>query len=83
MVKTVKTPPGKHVVKDAHVGATVVRNAKTGQPVTVKGVGALKGNDLKIKKGLSLLKPIARQALMLRSEKRETGAQHSAKRTTG
>jgi hypothetical protein len=73
MVKTVKAPPGNHAVKIAPVGATVVRNAKTGQSVTVKGVGVLKGDDLKIKKGVSLLKPIAKQALMRRSEKRKTG----------
>jgi hypothetical protein len=39
-----------------------VRNAKTGQFVTVRGVGALKG-QLALKKGLDLTKPIASQAL--------------------
>jgi hypothetical protein len=39
-----------------------VRNAKTGQVVTVRGVGALKG-QLTLKKGVDLTKPIASQAL--------------------
>ena len=39
-----------------------VRNAKTGQLVTVRGVGALKG-QLRLKKGVALTKPIASQAL--------------------
>ncbi len=73
MVKTAKATPGKHVLKNAPTGATVVRNAKTGQSVAVRGVGALKGDDLKIKEGVSLLKPIAKQALMRRSEKRKAG----------
>ena len=73
MVKTVKTSSGKSVTKGSSVAAKVVRNAETGQPVTVKGFGALKGSDLKIKKGVSLLKPIARQALAQRPEKRKTG----------
>jgi len=39
-----------------------VRNTKTGQFVTVRGVGALKG-QLSLKKGVDLTKPIASQAL--------------------
>lgn len=39
-----------------------VRNAKTGEYVTVRGVGALKG-QLALKKGVDLTKPIASQAL--------------------
>jgi hypothetical protein len=39
-----------------------VRNAKTGQFVTVRGVGALKG-QLALKKSVDLTKPIASQAL--------------------
>ena len=39
-----------------------VRNAKTGQVVIVRGVGALKG-QLALKKGVDLTKPIASQAL--------------------
>jgi hypothetical protein len=39
-----------------------VRNVKTGQLVTVRGVGALKG-QLSLKKGIDLTKPIASQAL--------------------
>lgn len=39
-----------------------VRDARTGQFVTVRGVGALKG-QLALKKGVDLTKPIASQAL--------------------
>ncbi|WP_156396128.1 MULTISPECIES: hypothetical protein [unclassified Caulobacter] len=39
-----------------------VRDASTGQFVTVKGVGALKG-QLALRKGVDLTKPIASQAL--------------------
>jgi len=73
MAKTLKTLSGKHVVKGSPIATKVVRNPKTGQSVTVKGVGALKGNDFKINKGVSLLKPIAKQALTQRSEKRRAG----------
>ncbi len=40
-----------------------VRNSRTGQCVTVKGAGALKGQALVLKPGLDLTKPIAEQAL--------------------
>jgi hypothetical protein len=70
MAKTRKAAPEKYA---APIGATVVRAGKTGQSVAVKGVGALKGDGLKIKKGVSLLKPIAEQALARRSEKRKAG----------
>ncbi len=73
MAKTLKASSGKHVDKASPVTTKVVRSAKTGRSVTVKGIGALKDNDLKIKKGVSLLKPIARQALAPRSEKRKAG----------
>ena len=73
MVKTVKPPLRNPFAKIAPAGTTVVRDAKTGKSVTVKGVGALKGNELKIKEGLSLSKPIARQALAPPSEKRNFG----------
>lgn len=39
-----------------------VRNAKTGQFVTVRGVGAMKG-QLALNKSVDLTKPIASQAL--------------------
>ena len=42
--------------------ARTVRDPKTGQVVTVRGVGALKG-QLHLKKGVDLTKPIASQAL--------------------
>ena len=41
----------------------VVRDARTGQLVTIKGAGALKDSKLAIKRGLDLTKPIAEQAL--------------------
>ncbi|WP_407160101.1 hypothetical protein [Bradyrhizobium sp. STM 3557] len=50
---------GKHET----IGSSqTVRNTKTGQFVTVRGVGALKG-QLSLKKGVDLTKPIASQAL--------------------
>ncbi len=79
----VRTLPEKYVVKVLPTATKVVRNAKTGQSVTVKGVGALKGNNLKIKKGVSLLKPIAKQALIRRSEKRKADIHRSEKRKAG
>jgi hypothetical protein len=39
----------------------------------VRGFGALKGSDLKIRKGVNLTKPIAAQALAERREKRSAG----------
>jgi hypothetical protein len=71
--KTLKPSSRTYVGKGSLVTTKVVRNAKTGQLVTVKGVGALKGSDLKIKKGLNLLEPIAEQALTRRSERRKAG----------
>jgi hypothetical protein len=73
MAKTLKASSEQHVMKGSLVAAKVVRDAKTGQSVTVKGVGALEGNDFKIKKGVSLLKPIAKQVLAERSKKRKAG----------
>lgn len=69
MTKILKTDTGEYVEK----GNTtrIVRNAKTGQFIAVKGVGALKNNTLKIKKGVDLLKPIAKQALTQRPDKRK------------
>ncbi|WP_203428008.1 hypothetical protein [Rhizobium sp. BG4] len=40
-----------------------VRDSKTGQFVTVRGVGALKGQALDLRKGVDLTKPIASQTL--------------------
>jgi len=70
MAKTLKTLSEKHVAPGA---AKLVRNVKTGKSVTVMGVGALKGDSLKIRKGINLLKPIAKQALLKPSEKRRVG----------
>jgi hypothetical protein len=41
----------------------IVRDAKTGRFLTVKGAGALKDSSFAIKKGIDLTKPIAKQAL--------------------
>lgn len=49
-----------------------VRSAKTGQVVTVRGVGALKARDLKLERRVSLLKPIAEQALAQRPTEDES-----------
>ena len=73
VAKALRALSENHVVKGSPVATKVVRNAKIGEFVTVKGVGALKGNDFKIKKGVSLLKPIAKQALGQRSKKRKAG----------
>ena len=73
MTKTVKAEAGKLLNKSGEATIAVVRDSKTGQFVTVKGVAALKHGDLKIKKGLSLTKPIAQQALSPRTEKRKAG----------
>ncbi len=53
MAKTLKASSGKHVVKASPVTTKVVHSATTGRSVAVKGIGALKDNDLKIKKGVS------------------------------
>lgn len=53
--------------------SVIVRNSKTGQRIAVRGLGALKDSGLKIKKGVSLTKPIAKQALTERTEKRKAG----------
>ncbi|WP_026282781.1 hypothetical protein [Rhizobium sp. 2MFCol3.1] len=47
----------------ASPASVTVRNSRTGQLVTVKGAGALKGSELSIKPGLDLTKPIAKQVL--------------------
>lgn len=57
---------GGNDVENPSAAATIVRDAKTGQVVVVKGVGALKGDALRIRKSVSLLRPIAEQALRKR-----------------
>lgn len=49
-------------VKSSASSSLTVRNSRTGQPVTVKGAGALKGSGFAIRKGIDLTKPIAKQA---------------------
>jgi hypothetical protein len=51
------------MAKSAAQSAVIVRDEKTGKTVTVRGAGALKDSDLKIRKGIDLTKPIASQAL--------------------
>ena len=63
MAKTLKASSEKHVMRGSDVAVKVVRNAKTGEFVTIKGIGALEGNDFKIKKGVKLRKPIAQRFL--------------------
>lgn len=47
---------------ESNGASQTVRDAKTGQLATVRGVGALTG-QLLLKKGIDLTKPIASQAL--------------------
>jgi hypothetical protein len=49
-------------LKTSSAGFTI-RNPRTGQFVTIKGAGALRGKELSLKPGLDLTKPIAQQAL--------------------
>jgi hypothetical protein len=70
MTKVSKASSEKDVVKGSPF-ASKRASAEAGQSATVKGVGALQGYDLKIKRGVSLLKPIAKQGLSRRSEKRK------------
>ena len=71
MAKPLKAPSDKGIVKGSPLATKAARSAKAGRSVTVKGVGALKDYDLKIKKGVNLLKPIAEQVLGRHSEKRK------------
>lgn len=73
MAKIMKAGTGGFAVKGGEATVKLVRDTKTGQFVAVKGVGALKGSDLKIKKGLSLTEPIAEQALFQPSDRRKAG----------
>ena len=58
---------------DVPATTIVVTSGKTGQSATVRGVGALKDSQLAIKKGVSLVKPIARQALATGRRERKAG----------
>jgi hypothetical protein len=73
MAKIIEAETGKFVVDGGDAAIKFVRNAKTGRLVAVKGVGALKDSELRIRKGLSLTKPIAAQALSERRNKRKAG----------
>lgn len=53
----------------------IVRNAKTGKFVTIRGVESLKGSKFAIKKSVDLTKPIAEQALKGRTQ----APKHAAK----
>ncbi len=52
--------------------STTVRNSKTGQFVTVRGAGALKGH-LTLKKTVDLTKPIASQAMKGDKSRKDAG----------
>lgn len=57
------------------VPTKIVRNPKTGEFVTVRGAGSLKGSKFAIKKGVDLTKPVAKQALKgASSPKRRTSS---------
>ena len=73
MGKIFKASSKKSTVKGLRAATKLVRNAETGQIVTVRGVGALEGSDLKIKKGVNLLKPISEQVFARRSAKHKAG----------
>lgn len=72
-LETVKSVSGNHETNVAEaLGSAagtaadtgiIVRDAKTGRFLTVKGAGALKDSSFAIKKGIDLTKPIAKQAL--------------------
>ncbi len=68
MAKTRKDPSGTRAATRAAPASLDVRSTKTGQVVTVRGVGALKGRDLEFQRHVSLLRPIAEQALVSRSD---------------
>ncbi|MDM9625762.1 hypothetical protein QTL95_07635 [Rhizobium sp. S152] len=51
------------MAKSSAQSAVMVRDAKTGKTVIVRGAGALKDSDLKIRKGVDLTKPISSQTL--------------------
>ncbi|RAZ90346.1 hypothetical protein DPM33_12495 [Mesorhizobium hawassense] len=63
------------MAKTSTASNVTVRNAKTGQFVTVRGAQSLKGSKFAIKKNVDLTKPIAEQAL---KGKPQT-AKHAAK----
>ena len=73
MSKTLKLSSGGASVKSGKISPKIVRDSKTGQFITVRGFGALKDSGLKIKKGVSLMKPIAKQALTERPDTRKAG----------
>jgi len=53
----------KNVTANCKSSQLVVRDAKTGRFVTVRGAGALEGKTFAIQKRIDLTKPIASQAL--------------------
>ena len=73
MSKSLKISSDRIAAKRAKGMSTTVRSAKTGKLVTVRGVGALKGSDFRIAKGIDLTKPIAAQILSQPREKRQAG----------
>ncbi len=70
IAKTRPTSSPSRPAKPAPAATKVVRDARTGATVTVKGFGALKDSDLELGKGIDLLKPIAEQAFAPRRGER-------------
>ena len=73
MPKTLKISSAGADLNSGEISPKLVRDPKTGQLVAVRGFGALKDSDLKIRKGVNLTKPIAAQALTGRREKHSAG----------
>jgi hypothetical protein len=49
--------------KTLQQASVIVRDAKTGKFVTVRGAGSMKDSDFKVKKTVDLTRPIASQTL--------------------
>jgi hypothetical protein len=56
--------------KSSAASPVTVRDGKTGRYLTVKGAKSMAGSVLSIKKGVDLSKPIARQVLNERRDKK-------------
>ena len=54
---------GEDIAVGSPGSGLIVRDPKTGQLLTVKGAGGLKGSSFAIQTGVDLTKPIAEQAL--------------------
>ncbi|MCW4115547.1 hypothetical protein NPA31_011295 [Aurantimonas sp. MSK8Z-1] len=63
MTKTRKSPAGSSAGAVSAPVADVLRDPRSGRVVTVRGLGALRNGDLKLREDVNLLQPIAEQAL--------------------